>query len=112
MTCYLDQQVIALLEIVSGVVAAPSQIPTDMKVLRIKSPSNLSLTYICSPFWDIVVLTSIDDDQRSCYEQQIQLKKERKEIPTSVRQVCVNVRVQLLLYQWKGYHVMLFMLYD
>ena len=39
----------------------------------------------CSAFWDIVLLSSGDQEQKKSYEQQIALKKSRNEIPTFVK---------------------------
>lgn len=39
----------------------------------------------CSSFWDIIVLSSGDEEQKKSYEQQIALKKSRKEIPGFVK---------------------------
>ena len=47
----------------------------------------LKLIYLFSPFWDIVVLTAGDEDQKQSYQQQIERKKTCKEIPSSVRLV-------------------------
>lgn len=35
-------------------------------------------------FWDVVVLTASDEDQQKAYEMQIELKLERRELPTGV----------------------------
>lgn len=35
-------------------------------------------------FWDLVVLTAVDDNQREAYELQISEKLERKEIPLGI----------------------------
>lgn len=43
------------------------------------------MIFYLRPFWDIMVITAGDEDQKRSYEQQIALKKERKEIPTSVK---------------------------
>ncbi len=37
------------------------------------------------PFWDVVVLSSGDEEQQKSYQQQIALKKQRKEIPDFVK---------------------------
>ena len=36
------------------------------------------------PFWDVVVLTTADEDQKDAYLAQIQDKLKRKEIPSGV----------------------------
>lgn len=36
-------------------------------------------------FWDLVVITAVDEDQRSAYEIQITDKLERKELPLGIR---------------------------
>ena len=38
-----------------------------------------------SAFWDIVVVTARDEEQRRSYEEQIELKKSRAEIPGFVK---------------------------
>ena len=38
-----------------------------------------------SPFWDIVVVTAGDAEQQKSYEQQLQVKVERREIPGWIR---------------------------
>lgn len=38
-----------------------------------------------SPFWDVVVLSSGDEEQKTSYRQQITLKKSRNEIPGFVK---------------------------
>jgi len=38
-----------------------------------------------SPFWDIVVLSSGDEEQKKSYEQQIEAKKRRHEIPSFIK---------------------------
>ncbi len=35
-------------------------------------------------FWDVVVITASDEDQKLAYQQQIELKVKRKEIPTGL----------------------------
>ncbi len=35
-------------------------------------------------FWDLVVITAVDEDQRSAYEIQITEKLERKELPLGI----------------------------
>lgn len=35
-------------------------------------------------FWDLVVITAVDEDQRSAYETQITEKLERKELPLGI----------------------------
>lgn len=35
-------------------------------------------------FWDVVVVTSIDENQRDAYELQIREKIERKELPLGI----------------------------
>ncbi len=37
------------------------------------------------PFWDVVVITAIDDAQKQAYEQQISEKLERNELPLGVK---------------------------
>lgn len=39
---------------------------------------------ISSRFWDVVVLTASDDDQKTAFELQLRAKLERREIPTGV----------------------------
>ncbi len=36
---------------------------------------------MCSPFWDVILLTASDVDQAAAYEAQIEAKLSRKEIP-------------------------------
>ena len=42
-------------------------------------------THVQRPFWDIVVVTARDEEQRKSYEEQIELKKARAEIPGFVK---------------------------
>ena len=37
-----------------------------------------------SPFWDVVVLTTADEDQKAVFEEQVKQKLERKELPLGV----------------------------
>ena len=37
--------------------------------------------FIARSFWNIVVITACDDEQKSIYEQQLELKKARNELP-------------------------------
>ncbi|XP_064404447.1 fucose-1-phosphate guanylyltransferase-like [Halichondria panicea] len=37
------------------------------------------------PFWDLVVLTAGNEEQKKSFQEQIEIKTKRKEIPTSVR---------------------------
>lgn len=41
------------------------------------------------PFWDLVVLTAGNEEQKKSFQEQIEIKTKRKEIPTSVRCVLV-----------------------
>ena len=36
------------------------------------------------PYWDIIVITTADEDQKSVYQQQIQFKYDRGELPLGV----------------------------
>lgn len=36
------------------------------------------------PFWDAVILTAVDDEQKRVYEEQLEQKISRKELPLSV----------------------------
>lgn len=47
----------------------------------------MCMFYFSIPFWDVVVVTARDEFQKDIYEQQISLKKARKEIPLSVQWV-------------------------
>lgn len=38
-------------------------------------------------FWDLVVITAIDEDQKCCYEVQLKEKVLRRELPLSVYHV-------------------------
>ena len=38
----------------------------------------------CVPFWDIVVLTTADEDQKVAYELQIKEKLKRHELPAGI----------------------------
>ena len=40
---------------------------------------------ITLPFWDIIVLTAADEEQRKAYETQLSCKLERKELPLGVK---------------------------
>ena len=42
-------------------------------------------THVQRPFWDIVVVTARDEEQRKSYKEQIELKKARAEIPAFVK---------------------------
>ena len=45
----------------------------------------------CSiPFWDVVVITAIDNAQKQAYEQQISDKIERKELPLGVQFIVIS----------------------
>ena len=64
-------------------------VSSTLSIMHYQLPfSNVIIEYMyfcCSPFWDIVLITSIDEEQKKCYEHQIELKKERNEIPLSVK---------------------------
>ena len=45
----------------------------------------------CSiPFWDVIVITAIDDAQKQAYERQISDKIERKELPLGVKFIIIS----------------------
>ena len=37
-----------------------------------------------SPFWDVIVLTTADHDQKSVFEEQVRQKLQRKELPLGI----------------------------
>ncbi len=45
----------------------------------------LDRIYISRSFWDIVVLTAGNEEQKKVFQEQIDVKIKRKEVPTSVR---------------------------
>jgi fucose-1-phosphate guanylyltransferase len=56
-------------------------------------------------FWDVVVITAIDDAQKEYYEQQIQVKLSRREIPRCTK-YCVFFFLGLsLIHELIRYHV-------
>lgn len=41
-------------------------------------------TELGDPFWDVIVLTAVDEEQKSVYERQIEYKYERGELPYGI----------------------------
>ena len=37
-----------------------------------------------APFWDVIVLTTADEEQKTVFEEQVRQKLERKELPLGV----------------------------
>lgn len=54
---------------------------TRIKVINFLSTGKEVQT---NEFWDLVVITAVDEDQRSAYEIQITEKLERKELPLGI----------------------------
>lgn len=54
---------------------------TRVKVIHFLSTGKEVQT---NEFWDLVVITAVDEDQRSAYEIQITEKLERKELPLGI----------------------------
>ena len=48
---------------------------------------------VCSPFWDIVVITGGDEEQARSYELQLNEKLSNKEIPLCTKYVCIHVNL-------------------
>ena len=45
----------------------------------------ISLVFVTRSFWNIVVVTACDEEQRTIYEHQLKLKQSRNELPCGVR---------------------------
>lgn len=45
----------------------------------------LSFIFAFRSFWNIVVITACDEEQKTIYEQQLKLKESRNELPCGVK---------------------------
>jgi len=62
----------------------------EATVHKIKLFESIRGKHCSIPFWDVIVITAIDDAQKLAYERQISDKIERKELPLGVKFIIIS----------------------